>query len=326
MIPDWRILAENRDITTAFARRLLALRLLDKSGMEADQLELSVFDDGSIALPARGVRLSLAIGWKGESLFDKGRFVVDEIGHEGPPDVIRITARSADFQGALKDQREASYEATNIGSVLGSIAERHGLAAAIHPDLAAIAIDHIDQTNESDLNFISRLGEDHDALSTIKAGRLLFLPAASGVTASGAAMPSLTINRRDSDRHSFRTSDREGSTTGIAAKWHNLSTGSTETVIAGREGGSVKTLKKIYTSRKDAEDAAAAAWKQRQRGANELTLSLALGKPDLCAGMPLNLVGWSPEICRMNWIADDVTHTIDGSGGFTTDISACEKV
>lgn len=326
MIPDWRILADSQDVTAAIAHRLLSLRLTDKSGMEADQLDLSIFDDGVLSFPKRGVGLSVAIGWKGGALADKGRFLVDEVSHDGPPDVITVTARAADFQGGLKDQREASYRETSLGVILGTISERHGLIPAVHPDLAAITLAHIDQTNESDLNFVSRLGEEHDAMATIKAGRLLFLPAAAGLTASGVLLSSAAISRGDGDRHSFRSSDREGSTSGIAAKWHDLSTGAAQVVLAGTDSGSVKTLKKIYPSQKEAEEAAHAAWKKRKRGSHEFSLSLALGNPDLCAGMPLSLTGWNPEICGMNWIASEVTHTIDGSGGFTTDVSACEKV
>ncbi len=52
----------------------------------------------------------------------------------------------------------------------------------------------------------------------MKAGRLLMLKAGSGTTASGKAIPQITIQRGDGDRHQFAIADR-GAYTGVTAKW-----------------------------------------------------------------------------------------------------------
>ena len=48
--------------------RLMSLTLTDNRGFEADSLELTIDDtDGKIALPARGVEISVSLGWQGEA-------------------------------------------------------------------------------------------------------------------------------------------------------------------------------------------------------------------------------------------------------------------
>lgn len=100
--PAFSISIEGRDITTVLDNRLMRLTLTDNRGFEADQLDLELDDaDGKIALPRRGAVITLALGWKGQPLFPKGAFTVDEIEHTGAPDRLTIRARSADFRETL---------------------------------------------------------------------------------------------------------------------------------------------------------------------------------------------------------------------------------
>lgn len=325
MTPEFRLIADDADVTAAIAARLVKLTLTDKKGMEADELTIEIEDGGGrVALPRTGVTLTLALGWQGAALIPKGTFEVDEVSHSGPPDIIAITARAADFRGNLKDQREASYHDTTLGAVLEAIAARNDLSPAIHADLAKTAIAHLDQTNESDANLLTRLGKDYGAVSTIKAGRLLFLPEGKGVTATGRALPATTIRRSEGDRHSFTSTDRAKTVTGVKAKWQNYATGKAEEVLAGADGGSVKTLKRLFPTEKEARAAAEAAMKKKRRSGHEFRVTLALGRPEILASAPVRFVGWREEIAEIDWITGDITHTLDASGGLTTEVVAEE--
>ncbi|PUL07243.1 late control protein D, partial [Salmonella enterica subsp. enterica serovar Dublin] len=78
--PAFSITIEGKDVTTVMDARLMSLTLTDNRGFEADQLDLELDDaDGLIALPRRGAVIQLALGWKGQPLFPKGVFTVDEI-------------------------------------------------------------------------------------------------------------------------------------------------------------------------------------------------------------------------------------------------------
>ncbi|MGU9870046.1 phage late control D family protein [Kluyvera ascorbata] len=219
LTPDFMLTLESKDITGNISDRLINLSMTDNRGFEADQLDIELDDtDGLVALPIRGAVLSLYLGWKGFSLVSKGRFTVDEVEHRGAPDTVTIRARSADFRGTLNSRREESWHDTTLGAIVSSIAERNKLTPSVTDSLAGIQIPHIDQSQESDAVFLTRLAERNGGAVSVKAGRLLMLKAGSGTTASGKAIPQITIQRGDGDRHQFAIADR-GAYTGVTAKW-----------------------------------------------------------------------------------------------------------
>lgn len=170
--PAFSISIEGRDITTVLDNRLMSLTLTDNRGFEADQLDLELDDaDGKIVLPRRGAVITLALGWKGQPLFPKGAFTVDEIEHTGAPDRLTIRARSADFRETLNTRREKSWHKTTVGEVVKEIAARHKLKMALGKDLSDKPVEHIDQTNESDGSFLMRLARQYGAIASVKNGK-----------------------------------------------------------------------------------------------------------------------------------------------------------
>lgn len=200
---------ESKDITGNISDRLINLSMTDNRGFEADQLDIELDDtDGLVALPIRGAVLSLYLGWKGFALVSKGRFTVDEVEHRGAPDTVTIRARSADFRGTLNSRREESWHDTTLGAIVSAIAERNKLTASVADSLAGIQIPHIDQSQESDAVFLSRLADRNGGAVSVKAGKLLMLRAeaaprpaekrflklpSSAVTAIGISLPLLTV-------------------------------------------------------------------------------------------------------------------------------------
>ena len=75
--PAYRILVDGQDITPTIRPRLESLRLTDNRGLEADTLDITLDDtDGALALPPRGARVRLALGWVGQPLVDKGDYLL----------------------------------------------------------------------------------------------------------------------------------------------------------------------------------------------------------------------------------------------------------
>ncbi len=168
---------------TELADRITSLSVTDNNGFDADQLTLSVDDsDGVTDLPPRGAELAVSIGWLGEALIYKGLYTVDEVGHSGPPDVIDITAHSADFREEMNVRREVSWHDVTVERVVSAIARCYDLKPMISEALNDIEIDHADQTEESDMSFLTRMAEMLGAIATVKNGCLLFiLPGAASV-------------------------------------------------------------------------------------------------------------------------------------------------
>ncbi|WP_419246795.1 phage late control D family protein [Serratia sp. NFX21] len=326
--------------------RIMSLEMTDNRGFEADELTITVDDsDGQLQLPPRGAELSASLGWRGEALVYKGVFIVDEVAHSGPPDTMTITARSADFRDEFNVKREVSWHDVTVERVVSAIARRYSLKAIISEQLMGLEIDHADQTQESDMSFLTRMAEMLGAIATVKNGSLLFILPGGGVSASGEALPSFAITRSSGDRHSFRIADRDAYT-GVRAYWLDLEFGKKKKVTvkkrksekkkversSNREGdyldgedGNVYVLRKTYNNEMAAKRAAAAKWQQLKRGAAEFTLTLAYGRADLYPEMHGTVTGFKTDIDKQDWIIARASHSIDGNG-FTTRLEFEAKI
>lgn len=305
-------------------QRLISLTLHDKSGMEVDELTLELADhDGALALPSKGKELELAFGFTGQ-LLNRGRYIVDEIQHHGPPDKLIIKARSADFRHSLLEGREQSYHETTLGAIIGVIAGRHGLQGQISPELAHLEIQHLDQTNESDAHLVTRLAQEYDAVGTIKEGQLLFIPRARGQNAAGKMLPEAAIHRQECYEYEYRTQDRAQRVTGVAAYWHNHQKAKREKVLAGG-GGYIRHLKHSYRHPQDAQKAAEAELKRQQHQSQHLRMQLARGRPELFAEQPLRTSGFKPEINTISWVIQTITHNLNAQG-YTCTLECVEQV
>ncbi len=319
--PSYRLVVDGQDITPTVNARLIDLRLEETRGEDADQLTLTLSDhDGALQIPRKGVVIALALGYRESGLVDKGTFQVDEAEHTGAPDVLTLRARSADLRQDLRNRREQSWHGTTVGAIVQAIAQRNGLRMRVAAALAQRAVQHIDQTNESDLNFLTRLGRLHDAIATIKAAHLLFLPIGAATTSSGQSLPTVTITRADGDQHRYQQADRE-QYTGVRAYWHSASMGNRRSVLVGA-ASNAKVLKDTQPTEAAARQAAQGEWQRLQRGAATLALTLAHGNPLLVPETPLQVRGFKPQIDGTGWLVVRSEHSLDGSGGYTTSIEA----
>lgn len=216
---------QQKDITTVVADRLISLAISDNRGLEADMLELELSDhDGKLALPPRNAEIHVAIGWDGTPLIDKGKYLVDEVQFSGAPDKLTIRARSADLKGSLNEKKERSFHNIKIGALVAQIAKEHQLDALVSEVLKNDVIKHIDQTSESDLNLLTRLGEQYDAIATVKNGMLLFMPTGQGKTANNQDIPPFLITRQAGDNYQFSIAEADNYKA-VRAYWHDTDTG-----------------------------------------------------------------------------------------------------
>jgi uncharacterized protein len=117
--PAYHLIVDGVDITSKVNGRLIRLTLTEALSEEADTLSLSLSDhDGAIVLPHHGAVISLALGWEGERLIDKGTFMVDETEHQGPPDEITIRARSANLRDDLPGKKSRSWTRVTLGELV----------------------------------------------------------------------------------------------------------------------------------------------------------------------------------------------------------------
>lgn len=316
--PAFRLVVDGRDITPVVNARLESLTLSEARGDDADTLDLTLSDhDGALQLPPKGARITLALGWTGLALVDKGAFTVDEVEHSGAPDVVTIRARAADLRAGLRNRRDQSWHGQTLGAIVTTIAGRNGLVPRIATALASKTIAHVDQTNESDIAFVTRLARRFDAVATVKAGALLCLPIGSNRTASGQQLPTITITRASGDNHRYNTTDRD-SYTGVVAYWHDGAKANRKSAVVGTKVNA-KTLKDTHATEADALQAAQAEWQRIQRGTATLSLSLAMARPDLVPQSPVTVRGFKPAIDSAAWRVVRVSSSL-GDGGYTQNV------
>ncbi len=314
--PDYQLTVDGKDITPMVDSRLISLELTEGRGDEADQLSITLDDsDGQLAIPPQGATITLLLGWVGEALVDKGEFEVDELEHGGTPDQLTITARPVDMRGQVRLRTSRSWHGATLGQVVRDIAARNGLQAKVAPALAGLPIGHADQTHESDLHFISRLARQHDSTATVKKGRLVVLPIGTSTTADGAALPQLTIARRDGDSHRWHSAERNGYT-GARASWYDQRAAKRKDVVAGSDDNA-KRLKDVYATEADATKAATAEQGRIERGKATFELTLAQGRPELMPQATVTVQGFKPQIDSARWRIVKCTHSV-GDGGYTT--------
>ncbi len=328
----FRVVVDGKDITPTLEggipgssdrRRLVSLGLTEKRGDEADQLDLVIDDtDGRMAIPSAGAVITVAIGWAQGigvpiGLENKGRFVVEEVDHSGPPDLITIRARAADFTSEIRTRQERSWHGTTLGSIVADLAKRNKLEARCAASLASIAVDSMAQSRESDVAFLRRLGRAHDAVAKIADGKLIFSPIGAGVTTSGKALPSRTITRSMGDRHSFKVQKAEEAGA-VEATWHDRGAAERKTERVGEGKGKVRKLSRTYATPDAAKAAAGAEHRRAARQPVSLDLSLALGDPRFAPEQRVTATGFKAAIDAVSWLVSEVSHSIGDRGYVTT--------
>lgn len=340
--PAYQVRVDGSDISDSLRPRLMHMTITDNRGFSADTIEIALDDsDGKLAMPRRGATLQASIGWQGGSLVDKGTFKIDEVEHNGAPDVLTIRGKSADLRGGMNKLRERSWHFETIGAILEQLAARYGLTPNVGETFKGMVIDHIDQTNESDLAFLTRLATEQDAIATVKSGRLMFIKAGNGTTASGKPLPAITITRQDGDQHRFSVADRDAYT-GVTAYWQDNKAAEKKKIEVKRkrktkpkeerplppgvvvnkkenellvgDSENVKELRHVYASQSNAMRAARAEWEKLQRGVAEFQITLAKGRPELYPEQPTTVRGFKPQIDEADWLLTQVVHDLTDQG------------
>lgn len=323
--PTYRVFANEADITAAIQTRLIRLNYTDASGYESDVLELILADgvaDDPIRIPTTGAELMLFLGYDGQAEY-MGDFVCDELELSGFPSEMTIRARSAVFDTSKKGKTDLQSQKTRewkkdttIGSMVKKIAGEHSLEPAVSKSLESIKLPHIAQTDESDLNFLIRVGRKYDAVVKPAGGKLVFAKKGEGTSVTGEDIPPVTLTPNEISRYRMVTSTREDAGM-VVAYWHAVKNAKRHEVKVG-SGEPVTRLKMYYPTAEMALAAARSELDRRKR--HKTTISIQMpGRPDIMAEGKMTLAGFRDGV-EADWVITRVQHSIDGSGGYVCQI------
>lgn len=318
MTPDFKIIAAGVNITPQISDRLLGLTITDEAGIKADTVEIVLDDrDGLIELPAPGAPLLVFLGYRETGLIPMGLFTSDEVTVSAPPATLTIRAKAADLGGNIKGQKSRSWDRMTIGDIVGAIAGEHGLTPKVAERFQAVLIEHIDQTAESDIGFLDRLGREYDALVSVKGGALLFMGKGAGRTVSGQLIPPRPVLESDTTSWTLTLTTREAYRS-VVAVWQDTASAKQQEVVAG-EGDPVYRIRHIHKTADEARRAASAKIGEIGRG-NDTFEATFPGDPLVAAEGRILAGGFRAGVNGL-WSIRSATHTLDGSG-FSTSISA----
>jgi phage protein D len=319
MTPDFLLLANAEDVTGTLRRRFISLRITDEAGTKSDTAEIVLDDrDSLIQWPEHGAILDISLGYQETGLSRLGSYIVDEVAHSGPPDTLTVRAKAADMIASLKAPKTRQWEQQSLGHIVDQIAGEHGLQPRVSQALDQIVIPHVDQTEESDLHFLTRLARQYDAVAKPASGFLLFVVKGEAKAASGRTLSSVSLVPSQIVQHRMTQADR-GKYTAVRTFWHDVATADRVAVLTG-SGEPVFTVRQSYPDAAQAADAGAAKLNALQRGEASLSLTL-IGNTGVQAEAELSLSGLRDNVNGL-WLIKRVEHQLDTSQGFITRLDA----
>ncbi|WP_430735368.1 contractile injection system protein, VgrG/Pvc8 family [Halodesulfovibrio aestuarii] len=275
--------------------------------------------DSGIALPDSGAELTVYMGYR-DKLRLMGKYVVDEVSLSFPPDSMTISANAAPLDKSnsgftpLQSQKSRSFPAGTISDLVSTIAKEHNLAPAVAPSLAQVPLPHINQVDESDMNVLTRVAKEHDAIAKANGGKLLFVERGEGKNTKGKQMPTITLTKQQVTSGSVKLSQRQAYKS-VVATYRDTAAARDIEVTAGA-GEPVYRLKGMYADKNVATTAVQKRLKAFVRGKSTLSLSLPF-MPDLVAESRLVLQEFRTGIDG-KWSVTKATHTMNSSGGVTS--------
>ena len=326
MKPIFSIVADDKDITDLLSARLISLNISDETGLVSDKAEILLDNrDNILDIPPRGTTLKIYLGYDRENLSLMGSFIVDNISLSSPPSKLRIIAKASygndkNLSNKIRSPKNRSWHEYSLVGIISKIATEHKFTSLIDEYFEQIYIAHIDQTNESDLSFLTNFARDYDAFIKFVAGKLIFAKKNKGATITGKELPKLELSENQITSWRLNILDR-GKFGKVIAKYHDFATAKEKKVTIGNDEPDYE-MRYTFTDQNRALEAAKAKLAEFERGITKLEISLP-GNPILSAQSKIII----PDIKYLKdkeWIIEAITHDINDQG-YQSTVVAVEK-
>jgi len=327
MHPIVEVTVDGQAVAGAFYERLVSLSVTDKEGISSDlcSVELNDGPPNFLALPKTGAIIDIRLGYRETGVASVGRFTVDKVSPKCLPYSLSISGKAADLRkGKLKENRERHWDNKTVKQIVDELAGEAGLQASVDAEVGAHSYKWMAQQDESDIHFLERLARRHNALFTVKQGRMIFAKRGSGNSAGGSFVGSVVVTPDIiiQGTCSFEANDRTKYSKVVAYHQDRDKAERVEVEAdASADGDSVYRLPEPFADVAEADKAAQAKAKQLKRGEGSASVTV-VGDTSIVAGAPLLFVNVRPGLDGVPYVIDTVTHDYSKSAGFLTKISA----
>jgi phage protein D len=327
MHPIVEVTVDGQPVAGAFYQRLVNLTVTDKEGVSSDTFSAELNDGPPdfLRLPRTGALVDIRLGYRETGVTSVGKFVVDKVSAKCLPYSLSISGKSADLRsGKLKENQERHWDKKKVKDIVSELAGEAGLSAAVDSEVGEHEYEWIAQQDESPIHFLERLARRHNALFTVKNGKLIFAKKGSGMSAGGSFTGSVIVtpDRIIRDTCQFEANDRTKYKKVVAYYQDRDKAERVEVEVdADAEGDSVFRITEPFADAAEADKAAQAKAKDLERGKGSASVTV-VGDTSIIAGAPLLFQGVRPGLDGVPYIIDSVEHSFVGKGTFTTKISA----
>lgn len=326
MHPIVEMTVDGQPVAGAFYERLVSLTVTDKEGVSSDTFSAELNDGPPdfLALPRTGAVVDIRLGYRETGVASVGTFTVDKVEAKCLPYGLSISGKAADLRkGKLKENQERHWDKKKVKDIVSEIAGDAGLSPVVDSEIGDHEYQWIAQMDESPIHFLERMARRHNALFSIKNGKLIFAKKGSGQSASGASTGSVfvTPQRILQGTCQFEANDRTKYKKVVAYYQDRNKAERVEIEAdADGEGDSVFRMTEPFADAAEADKAAQSKAKDLERGKGSASVTV-VGDTSVIAGAPLIFQGVRPGVDGVPYIIDTVTHEFSKSG-FTTKIDA----
>ncbi len=321
LIPTYKLIYGSKDITKDVSKYVTNIDYTDFEHGQSDEINIT-FEDSELLwqsawIPCKGDVLGLSIGYKGQKLLNCGKFEIDELEYETPPDTITVKALATSIKKALRQKNAIAYENKTLKQVAAEIAKKHGLKLV--GSIADVKIQRITQNQQKDLTFLKNLAEEYGYIFKITADSLVFYETEKLKSAS----PTKIFNKKDLSRINLseKTSQKYKA---VQVSYHNPKTGKTVKTIVKNPGVITGDTLKISARCENKQQAILKAKAAITKGDTGIEGSIELiGNQYLVAGINIELKGIGHFSGKYH--VTQARHTIDKSVGFKTalEVKSC---
>lgn len=257
--------------------------------------------------------------WNGDgkdSVLDCGEFFLDEITGSGPPNIVTLKGSSAPYRATLRQTKVSKHWASiRLSGVAQAIAKNAGLQfmnlLRYDPWISAS-----DQNKESDAQYLSRLCKTFNVNLKFTNKAIVLYTGQAETGAEPLQISERNLTNRDFDVGKAQQeydSCRVSYTTPRGVTYAGIAY--VEDYDPEREENLQLELNIKCGSNAEARQLAAYQLDRHNRYANTGTITMA-GNQRVVGGVEVVL--WGFGLWNGHWAVMSATHTVDGSGGYTT--------
>ena len=323
------------DITKSIKPYLLSITYTDNEEGETDDLQIKIQDregdwlqswlDQVIdAAAGAGLKFSAAFtqkNWGNDSTLPTGDFELDSVSAAGPPSTVTIKGTSLSFSAPIRQTKKSkAWESYTLSGIANEIAGANGLSCMFESANDPF-YERVEQRKTSDSAFLAKLCKDAGISLKATDGQLVLFDQSK----YEAQPPVRTIKRGKEGGYisyslSVGSADQQYSSCRVSYTDPGSGKCIEGTYTASGEDAKSGQCLEITARVTDAGEAKTLAEKSlRMHNKFTRTASFTLpGNTALVAGVTVMLEDWGGW--NGKYIIKQAKHTVDGSGGYTTQI------